>query len=222
METTIRAIRTDLRLSMNGPVAAGMRKMGISYRLIFGVDLPRLQEISRKYESSATLAERLWSEDVRELKILATLLYPPSEMSVEASNRWVEQINNQELREQVCKNLFEKLPFANEVVEDWSAREENGIRATGYWLFARLCISGSALVDKIDLMQVLQGAVADLKADSPMLYQSALNVLKFFGRTSRKRSDWVLREVSSFESSSCPREREMYDQLNSEFDYLTG
>lgn len=150
-----------------------MRKMGVSYRLIFGVDLPRLQEISRKYEPGAALAERLWSEDARELKILATLLYPPGEMNVEAANRWVEQIDNQELREQVCKNLFEKLPFANEAVENWSACEENGIRATGYWLFARLCISGSALVDKVDSVQVLQCAVADLKADSPILYQSA-------------------------------------------------
>ena len=170
METTIRAIRTDLRLSMNGPVAAGMRKMGVSYRLIFGVDLPRLQEISRKYEPGAALAERLWSEDARELKILATLLYPPGEMNVEAANRWVEQIDNQELREQVCKNLFE-------------------------------C------------------AVADLKADSPMLYQSALGALRFFGRTSRQRSERVLWEVSSFESSSCSREREMFDQLKCEFDY---
>ncbi|HHU26746.1 MAG TPA: hypothetical protein GXZ56_09030 [Bacteroidales bacterium] len=219
METTIRAIRTDLRLSMNGPVAAGMRKMGVSYRLIFGVDLPRLQEISRKYEPGAALAERLWSEDARELKILATLLYPPGEMNVEAANRWVEQIDNQELREQVCKNLFEKLPFANEAVENWSACEENGIRATGYWLFARLCISGSALVDKVDSVQVLQCAVADLKADSPMLYQSALGALRFFGRTSRQRSERVLWEVSSFESSSCSREREMFDQLKCEFDY---
>ncbi len=219
MEATLRAIRTDLRLSMNGPVAAGMRKMGLNYRLIFGGDLPRLQEISRKYEPGAALAERLWSEDVRELKILATLLYPPGEMNVEAASRWAEQIDNQELREQVCKNLFEKLPFANEAVENWSACEENGIRATGYWLFARLCISGSALVDKVDSVQVLQCAVADLKADSPMLYQSALSALRFFGRTSRQRSERVLREVSSFESSSHPREREMFDQLKCEFDY---
>ncbi|MGI6572769.1 MAG: DNA alkylation repair protein [Fermentimonas sp.] len=222
MEETIRAIRTDLRLSMNGPVAAGIRKMGISYRMIFGVDIPRLQLISRKYELSTALAERLWNEDVRELKILATLLYPPGEMGMETANRWVEQIGNQELREQACKNLFEKLPFANEAVEDWSGREEIEIRATGYWLFARLCISGSALVDKVDSVQVLQRAVVDLKADSPILYQSALGALRFFGRTSRQWSDWVLREVSSFESSSCPREREMYDQLNCEFDYLTG
>ncbi|MDI9605865.1 MAG: DNA alkylation repair protein [Bacteroidota bacterium] len=222
MEATLQAIRTDLRLSMNGPVAAGMRKMGISYRVIFGVDLPRLQGISRKYEPSAALAERLWSEDVRELKILATLLYPPGEMSIEVADRWVRQINNQELREQACKNLFEKLPFANEAVEDWSACEENGIRATGHWLFARLCIRGSALVDKVDSMQVLQRAVADMKADSPMLYQSALGALRFFGRTNRQRSAWVLQEVSSFESSSSPREREMYDQLKCEFDYSIG
>ncbi len=222
MEATLQAIRTDLRLSMNGPVAAGMRKMGICYRLIFGVDLPRLKEISCKYEPGAALAERLWSEDVRELKILATLLYPPGEMSVEVANRWVGQIDNQELREQVCKNLFEKLFFANEAVEDWSTRDDNGVRATGYWLFARLCIVGSDLVDKVDSERVLQRAVTDLKADSPMLYLSALGALRFFGRTSRQRSAWVLREVSSFESSSCSREREMYEQLKCEFEYLTG
>ena len=130
METVLRTIRTDLRLSMNGSAAASMRRMGIKYRMIFGVDILRLQEISYKYKQDKELAEKLWNEDVRELKILATMLFPPGEMAMETTSRWVKQIGDQELREQACKNLFEKLLFANELVEEWSGCADEGVRTT--------------------------------------------------------------------------------------------
>ncbi len=218
METILRSIRTDLRLSMNGAVAASIRKMGVNYRVIFGVDIMRLKELSCKYERSKALAERLWSEDVRELKIMATMLFPPDDMTLETANRWAEQISNQELREQVCKNLFEKLSFADKAAEEWSVSNDEGIRTTGYWLFARLCISSSKVVDNIDSIKVLSRAVGDLQEASPLLYQSALNALRFFGRIDRQRAEWVLREVSSLESSNSQRSKEMFDQLKHEFD----
>ena len=60
----------------------------------------------------------------------------------------------------------------------------------------------------------------DLKGDSPLLYQSALNALRFFGRIAEERAAWVMREVSPFNLSGNSREREMYEQLRYEFDLV--
>ena len=39
---TIRKIKTELRLAMNGVASAYMRENGMNYKLNFGVELPRL------------------------------------------------------------------------------------------------------------------------------------------------------------------------------------
>src|SRR5690606_26243531 len=83
VEETIRSIRKNLRLSMNGVVAASMREKGMGYGMNFGVKLPDIRRIASHYTPDKELAESLWEQDVRELKIIATLLYPPQEFSRE-------------------------------------------------------------------------------------------------------------------------------------------
>lgn len=217
MKDILRQIRTDLRLSMSGAVSSSMRNKGIKYKIIFGVDTPEINRIAQKYSPERTLAETLWGEDVREMKIMATLLYPIDQFSKEVALNWISEIGDQELREQICKNLLQKLPYANDLVIESINNKDESIRATGFWLFARLCIIGSSLVSKIDSELLVNIAVKDLKTKSMLLRQSALNSLKYFGRISQDNSEIVLTKTASLESSLDPIENEMYDQLNFEF-----
>ena len=50
-QDTIKEIKLELRAAMNGVVAAQMRQAGMPYKLIFGVELPRLQEIAREFRT---------------------------------------------------------------------------------------------------------------------------------------------------------------------------
>ena len=217
METTIKSIRNDLRLSMNGIASTSMREKGVHYRMNFGVDLMRIREISSRYTPDQVLAEMLWKEDVRELKILATLLYPVDQLTPEAAERWVVNITNQEIREQACRNLFQQIPFAGELVNVWSVSETEEIRATGYWLFARLCITQAPSLGKVESEQILERAVGDLKSESMLLRQAALNVLKYHGRLLTKNREDVLLKVASFNDSTDPYEQEILEQLRFEF-----
>ena len=219
MESVLREIRSDLRLSMNGVIATSMREKGLHYRMNFGVDIHKIKEIARRYESGSTLAEVLWKEDVREMKILATMLYPSASLTRERADRWVMAIGDQEIREQACMNLFQKLSFADELVNDWIKNEDEKIRTTGFWLFARLCIICSEVVNQIEVNQLLGDAVTSLKSGSLLLRQAALNALKFYGRTSADRAENVLQRVASFEDSGDLQEKEIRDQLLFEFGY---
>lgn len=220
MKEILRDIRTQLRLSMNGIIATSMREKGMNYRMNFGVDIPKIHQIAQKYTPDKTLGETLWKEDVRELKILATLLYPKSEFSDEAAERWVSSIPNQEIREQVCKNLFQEIPFADEWVQRWVENDDVEIRATGYWLFARLCISGAGVIEKIKMEKLLENAVQDIKTESVFLRQAALNALKFYGRMAKPNAENVLQKISSFEISDNAQEKEVFDLLRFEFEYV--
>lgn len=217
MEEILRNIRTDLRLSMNGITAASMRAKGVGYRMNFGVEIPRLKQIANKYLPDKILAEYMWREDVRELKILATMLCPLDFFTIEDANKWVKMISNQEIREQLCKNLLQQLPFADELVSLWIDNEDASIRTTGYWLFARLCILKSEILGRIKINEFLSKANADLKNESLLLRQSALNALRFFGRLSHQNAIDVLDIVATFQFSTKPQEKEIYDSLAFEF-----
>ncbi|RNC65787.1 DNA alkylation repair protein [Proteiniphilum sp. X52] len=217
METILRNIRADLRMSMNGVTAASMRAKGVGYRMNFGVDVPRLKQIAAKYVPDKVLAERMWKEDVRELKILATMLCPPVRFSKEDAGRWVQGATNQEIREQVCKNLFQELSYADELVREWTGNEDETIRTTGYWLFARLCIIRADAINRVRSEELLERAKADLKNESLLLRQSALNTLKFFGRLSTDNAEKVMWLVADFEYAADPLEKEFFDLLSFEF-----
>lgn len=45
----------------NGAIADNMRRQGAPYRIIFGVNLPQLNEIARNTAKSAEMAEALWN-----------------------------------------------------------------------------------------------------------------------------------------------------------------
>ena len=217
MKEIIKKIRTDLRLSMNGAVSSSMRDKGINYRMNFGVGIPRINQISEKYEQDKELAETLWSDDVRELKILATLLYPIEEFSKELAMSWIVEIKDQELREQICKNLLQNLTYANELVEESAKNNIEHIRCTGYWLFARLCITKSETVEKINCDELLQNAISDLNSQSMLLRQAALNTLKYYGRISGENATNVLQKVSHLEGSKNHMEKEILSILKFEF-----
>ena len=217
MKEVIKKIRTDLRLSMNGAVSTSMRDKGVDYRMNFGVGIPRINEISEKYKQDKDLAETLWNDDVRELKILATLLYPIEQFSKELAMGWIAEVKDQELREQLCKNLLQNLPYADELVEESTKNSIEYIRSTGYWLFARLCIIKAETLEKINSDLLLQNAISDLNSQSMLLRQSALNVLKYYGRISDKKATSVLQKVSHFESSGNSMEKEILSILKFEF-----
>jgi len=61
----------------NGAIADNMRRQGAPYRIIFGVNLPQLNEIARNTAKSAEMAEALWNNtSTRESMLLAPMIYP--------------------------------------------------------------------------------------------------------------------------------------------------
>ena len=70
---TIRKIKTELRLAMNGVASAYMRENGMNYKLNFGVELPRLRAIAAEFPADHDLAQALWKEDIRECNTVQNL-----------------------------------------------------------------------------------------------------------------------------------------------------
>lgn len=215
----VKKIRSDLRLTMNGVISTSMREKGMDYRMNFGVDIPKLREMAARYPASAELAETLWRTETRELKILGTMLFPSADFSKSRAGQWASEIPNQEIREQVCMNLFQGLGFANELVREWCASGDENLRATGFWLFARLVWSDAAALAAVDVRALVDGAVENLADTSSVVRRAALGALKCAGRNKPEIATYILEVLSPFQDSDNPEEREVFDALRFEFQY---
>ena len=134
----LRKIKTDLRLSMNGLVSASMRKRGLDYKVIFGVEIPRLQLIAEEYGKDHDLAQALWKEDIRECKILALMIQPVASFYPEIADIWVESMRYPEQAQMACLFLFQYLPYAPSKALKWIADENRMTRFCGFSLMSRL------------------------------------------------------------------------------------
>lgn len=216
MKELIRNIRTDLRLAMNGIVSSSMRDKGMDYKLNFGVDVPRIKGIAAKYEPNANLAKELWKLDVRELKILSTMLYPLDEFKEKNANKWANEIPNQEIRENLCRNLLQELSYADELVQKWVEDSNESLRLTGYWLYVRLMMIEADVLERIKTMPIIEKALVDVHSEDNLLSTAALNVLKQVVRRNYEGADMVMSQIGKLATSANPKEKEIYDNLQFE------
>ena len=147
---TIKDIKAQFRLFMNGVVSQSMREKGLVYKINFGIELPRLKEIAAKYEKDHKVAQALWKENIRECKIIATLLQPVDSFFPEIADIWVEDINNPELVEIACMNLFQYLPYASEKAFEWIASEQEYHQLCGFMLISRLFMKNDILNERAE------------------------------------------------------------------------
>lgn len=219
MQEIIRQIRSRLRLAMDGVVSSSMREKGVRYKLNFGVTLPRLKEIATEFEKNADLAEALWQQDVRELKILATLLYPIPQFTPGKAAAWVKEIRQIEIAEQFCANLMQETTFAEDCAAYWiKETDPEYIPTTGFILYARLFIKRTDITS-LHAQELLQTAVQVLEKGTLRLQQAALTALKRYGRISETHAAEVLSAVAPFQTAQNLPLQEMYNDLQFEFEY---
>lgn len=172
-------IKRSFRLLMNGPVSQSMREKGMDYKLNWGVSLPHLQEVAREYGKDRDLAIALWKEDIRECKILATLIMPANEMSRELVDVWMEQLHSQEMAEMLSFHLLQHLDFAPALAYEWMASDKDLYQLTAYHLLSRLFLRGQEPNER-GINEFLDQAAVALQSDNMGLRHAAANCVTRF------------------------------------------
>ena len=110
VQEKVKEIKQSFRQMMDGVISKSMRDKGVAYKLNWGATLPRLQAKAKEIGKDYDLAIAIWKEDVRECKILATMIMPPDKVLPEVIDIWMEQTTSQEVAEQAAFNLYQYLP----------------------------------------------------------------------------------------------------------------
>lgn len=175
----VKEIKQSFRLMMDGTIAQSMRDKGVNYHLNWGATLPRLQEKAAEIEKNYDLAIALWKENVRECKILATMIMPPNEVLPEVIDIWVEQIDAVEIAEQAAFNLFQHLPFAAEKAYQWLASPEDLTQMCGYHVLTRLFMNKKEPNER-GINEFVDQALVALQSPNLSLRKAAMqSVLRF-------------------------------------------
>ena len=158
----LRFIKQSLRGMMNGVVSQSMRAKGLTYKVNFGVEMPRLCEFAAELPHTSALAAALWKEDIRECRLLAGMLQPIESFPADLAEVWVEQMRFPEEAAFTVLHLFSRLPYASTIAFEWVAREEEMFQLCGWLLLGRLMAQGMqpAPRDRQELLDQAQAAVA--------------------------------------------------------------
>jgi len=125
--------------SLSDPRAVkGMAKFGITPKRTYGVSIPVLRKMAREIGRDHKLALQLWDIEIREARILASMIDEPDLVTEEQMERWVKDFDCWEVCDQVCQNLFTSTRYAYKKAAEWTRREEEFVKRAGFALMAWL------------------------------------------------------------------------------------
>jgi 3-methyladenine DNA glycosylase AlkD len=166
--------------SLSDPKAVeGMARYGINPEKAYGISIPRLRRMAKETGKDHGLAQRLWSSEIHEARILASMIDDPQQVTQEQMENWVKDFNSWDLCDQCCSNLFEKTDLAPKKAVEWSSREEEFVKRAGFVLMARLAVSDKKAEDCL------------FEEFFPLIKREAIDRRNFV----KKAVNWALRQI---------------------------
>jgi 3-methyladenine DNA glycosylase AlkD len=181
IQEQVKEIKQSFRLLMDGQTAQSMREKGVEYKLNWGAAIPMLQEKAREIGKDYDLAIELWKADVRECKILATMVMPAEQMLPEIADIWMEQTISQEIAEQAAFNLYQYLPFAAEKAYQWMASEKELYQLCGFHILTRLFMNKQEPNER-GINEFIDQALAALQSPSISVRKAAMQCMIRFAK----------------------------------------
>ena len=178
-EQQLRHIKLSFRLMMNGPASQSMREKGVDYKLNWGVPFPQLKAMAKDYVKDYDLAIALWKEDIRECKILATLIMPVEKMEEDLAALWMEQVRSQEMAEMIAFNLLQFTDYGPDLAFRWIATGKELYQICGYNILSRVFMRGEAPNER-GINEYLDQAESDLEDGTVGVKHAAANSINRF------------------------------------------
>jgi 3-methyladenine DNA glycosylase AlkD len=156
-----------------------MREKGLEYKLNWGASLIMLRQEAERIGQDYHLAIELWKEDIRECKILATMLMPPEEMLPEVAELWMEQTHNVEIAEQAAFNLYQHMPSAASLAYKWIASPRELDQLCGFHILSRLFRKGQSPNER-GINEYIDQTLASLQGPYVSVRKAAMLSLQHF------------------------------------------
>lgn len=218
-----RLIRQQFRRAQDGVVSASMREKGLDYGINFGLTLQHIKRLATLVQENEYLARYFWGRNVRELKLIATLLYPKEKFGQAEAEAWAETAVNVELEEQLVFNLLQFVPEAVSIATKWidDVALEGRKQRLGYMLWARLLQQDKSIsLDTLDgYFSIASAQLLDAALPFRLRYLIAQSLKRYLRNLPDSRAQLQLL-LDSLKRLDDRESQELYDDIAFELELL--
>ena len=157
----------------------GMAKFGINPDNAFGISIPILREMAKELGKDHDLALKLWDSGIHEARILAALIDDPKLVTREQMDKWAHDFDSWDICDQCTNKLFDKSPYAYEMIRKWESSEETFVRRAAFALLATMAVHDKRSPDEY------------FEEFLPIIIKRADDERNFV----RKAVNWTLRQI---------------------------
>ena len=197
---------------------AGMARFGIDVSKALGVSMPNIRHIAQTAVKDHALALALWQSDIHEARILACLVDEPAKVTRSQMDEWVADFQSWDVCDQVCGNLFDRLPMAEAALRDWCKDEREFVRRAGFamiaWRAVHLkkepdttflgyfpLIRAGAIDNRNFVRKAVNWALRQIGKRNAALYHPALELARELAAHESATAKWIGKDaVKEFES----------------------
>lgn len=172
-------------------------RLGIPEKNSIGVSVPDIRRIAARAGRSSSLATELWATGMHEARLLAALVFVPSELDGSDANALVTDVRSWDLCDHLCNNLFLQMSDYPALIDAWFDAEPLYTKRAAFALIASAATHEVTMPDK--------------QRDRYLAYVDAAA-----GDTRphvKKAVDWALREIGQRDLASKARALSVADAL---------
>lgn len=218
-------------LSDNEKVELKARKFGIVADNSLGIYQSDLKEIAKKTGRNNELALDLFDSGIYEARILCSKIFRPEDVTEDLMEKWVTTFENWEICDSFCMGLFAKSRFAVPKALEWSSREREFEKRSGFVTIAAYCMAdkhaGNGVFEgffpivkreaddeRVYVKKAVNWALRNIGKRNVDLHKSAVAVANEIARFEGKSARWIardaLRELESKNVNMLDYPREIY------------
>lgn len=169
----------ELRSMSNPKNVEGMQRFGIRGGEMLGISVYEIRRMAKNIGKNHELAQKLWDSKIHEARMLACFVDDPKQVTEEQMDRWTGDFESWDICDQCCSNLFDKTPFAEKKIFEYSKRSEEFVKRTGFVLIATRSVHDKKAKD------------SEFEKYLPIIKRGATDERNFV----RKAVNWSLRQI---------------------------
>ena len=123
LEQKKRLLLYRLRKEMNGAALDTMRYFGADYERNYGVQIYAIRNLAREIGTDHELATFFYSQNIREMRLVALWIADADKVSVADFAFWAEGVINSEVAEQASHALLSRIEPISILLSEWCASE---------------------------------------------------------------------------------------------------
>ncbi len=212
----------DVLLELKRIADSGHRKrmagFGIAHAKALGVAVPKIRTLARQIGIDHKLAQELWKTEIHEARILAPMVADPQRTSAALLNRWAGQSDSWDITDGLCSNLARHTRFAQTKALEWTKRDREYVRRSGFALIAALAVHDKGAPDaafepflaairrqaddeRNFVKKAVNWALRQIGKRNTILNQQAVELARELKNSKEKSARWIgsnaLRELQS-------------------------